>query len=112
MPRSKRLLTDEASNVLVYMTGEICFPGNCPSLWVGGAIVGHGGDGFLKFQDHEEISSDELADAFQQMWQKKRLISLSVLHNTISNAVTIYTCTCTYSGSNCVMYQCNNCYFN
>ena len=34
--------------------------------------VGHGGDGFLKFQDHEEISSAELADAFQQMWQKKR----------------------------------------
>lgn len=34
--------------------------------------IGHGGDGFLKFQDHEEISSVELADAFQQMWQKKR----------------------------------------
>ena len=34
--------------------------------------VGHGGDGFLKFQDHEEISSAELADTFQQMWQKRR----------------------------------------
>ncbi|KAH3798938.1 GPI-anchor transamidase-like [Dreissena polymorpha] len=52
-PRSKRLLTDEHSNILVYMTG-------------------HGGDGFLKFQDAEEISSVELADAFEQMWQKKR----------------------------------------
>ncbi|KAL3872032.1 hypothetical protein ACJMK2_040002 [Sinanodonta woodiana] len=52
-PRSKRLLSDERSNILVYMTG-------------------HGGDGFLKFQDSEEISSVELADAFQQMWQKRR----------------------------------------
>lgn len=31
-PRSKRLLTDAGSNILIYMTG-------------------HGGDGFLKFQD-------------------------------------------------------------
>ena len=30
-PRSKRLLSDERSNILIYMTG-------------------HGGDGFLKFQ--------------------------------------------------------------
>lgn len=33
---------------------------------------GHGGDGFLKFQDAEEITSIELADAFEQMWQKRR----------------------------------------
>ena len=33
---------------------------------------GHGGDGFLKFQDAEEISSIELGDAFEQMWQKMR----------------------------------------
>ena len=52
-PRSKRLLSDERSNILVYMTG-------------------HGGDGFLKFQDAEEISNIELADAFEQMWQKRR----------------------------------------
>ena len=52
-PRSKRLLSDDRSNILVYMTG-------------------HGGDGFLKFQDSEEISNVELADAFEQMWQKKR----------------------------------------
>lgn len=35
-------------------------------------IPGHGGDGFLKFQDAEEVSSVELADAFEQMWQKRR----------------------------------------
>ncbi|KAJ8300067.1 hypothetical protein KUTeg_021586, partial [Tegillarca granosa] len=44
-PRSKRLLSDERR---------------------------HGGDGFLKFQDAEEISNVELADAFEQMWQKRR----------------------------------------
>ncbi|GAB6021987.1 hypothetical protein CHUAL_006143 [Chamberlinius hualienensis] len=53
LPRSKRLLTDDRSNILVYMTG-------------------HGGDGFLKFQDAEEITNIELADAFEQMWQKQR----------------------------------------
>ena len=36
------------------------------------AHAGHGGDGFLKFQDAEEISNYELGDAFEQMWQKKR----------------------------------------
>lgn len=54
-PRSKRLLTDEGSNILIYLTG-------------------HGGDGFLKFQDSEEVTSQELADALEQMWQKKRWI--------------------------------------
>lgn len=52
-PRSKRLLTDENSNVFVYMTG-------------------HGGNEFLKFQDAEEIGAYDLADAFAQMHEKKR----------------------------------------
>ncbi len=52
-PRSKRLDTDSRSNIFLYMTG-------------------HGGDEFLKFQDHEEISAYDLADAIEQMWQKKR----------------------------------------
>jgi len=52
-PRSKRLLTDSRSNILIYMTG-------------------HGGDEFLKFQDVEEISSHDLADAFEQMFEKRR----------------------------------------
>lgn len=54
-PRSKRLMTDERSNILIYMTG-------------------HGGNEFLKFQDAEEISSFDLADAFEQMWEKKRYV--------------------------------------
>ncbi|XP_003386666.1 PREDICTED: GPI-anchor transamidase-like [Amphimedon queenslandica] len=61
--QSKRLLTNERSNVLVYMTG-------------------HGGDGFLKFQDHEEISNAELADIFQQMWQKRRYNELLFIIDT------------------------------
>lgn len=52
-PRSKKLLTDTGSNVLIYLTG-------------------HGGDGFLKFQDSEEITNVDLADAIQQMWEKQR----------------------------------------
>ena len=55
VPRSKRLLTDARSNVFVYMTG-------------------HGGNEFLKFQDNEEISAFDIADAFEQMWQKKRYV--------------------------------------
>ncbi|XP_034946303.1 putative GPI-anchor transamidase [Chelonus insularis] len=52
-PRSKKLLTDEGSNILIYLTG-------------------HGGNGFLKFQDSEEITSQDLSDAVEQMWQKRR----------------------------------------
>lgn len=55
LPRSKRLLTDDRSNIFVYMTG-------------------HGGNEFLKFQDNEEISAFDIADAFEQMWQKKRQV--------------------------------------
>ncbi|KAG6908428.1 hypothetical protein DXG01_004653 [Tephrocybe rancida] len=58
VPRSKRLLTDDRSNVFVYMTG-------------------HGGNEFLKFQDNEEISAFDIADAFEQMYQKKRRVSTS-----------------------------------
>ncbi|KIY69994.1 hypothetical protein CYLTODRAFT_348426 [Cylindrobasidium torrendii FP15055 ss-10] len=53
VPRSKRLLTDDRSNIFVYMTG-------------------HGGNEFLKFQDSEEISAHDVGDAFAQMWEKKR----------------------------------------
>jgi len=62
-PRSKRLMTDERSNILIYMTG-------------------HGGNEFLKFQDAEEISSFDLADAFEQMWEKKRYHELLFMIDT------------------------------
>lgn len=41
--------------------------------------LGHVGDGYLQFQDQEEISSAELADAFQQMWQKKRYLIMLLI---------------------------------
>jgi phosphatidylinositol glycan class K len=62
-PNSKKLMSDETSNVLIYMSG-------------------HGGDGFLKFQDSEEISSIELADVMEQMWQKKRYNQLLFMVDT------------------------------
>lgn len=69
IPRSKRLMTDERSNILVYMTG-------------------HGGNEFLKFQDAEEISAFDLADAFGQMWEKKRcgVCMLSMLPTNSSSS--------------------------
>ena len=50
---SKRLLSDKDSNIFVYMTG-------------------HGGENFLKFQDFEEIVSEDLNMAFNEMWLKER----------------------------------------
>lgn len=66
-PRSKQLLTNEGSNILVYLTG-------------------HGGDGFLKFQDSEEVTSQELADAVEQMWQKRRYNEIFFMIDTCQAA--------------------------
>ncbi|KAF9025176.1 hypothetical protein BDZ89DRAFT_954069, partial [Hymenopellis radicata] len=63
VPRSKRLLTDDRSNIFVYMTG-------------------HGGNEFLKFQDSEEISAHDIADAFEQMYQKKRYNEIFFMMDT------------------------------
>lgn len=63
-PRSKQLRTDEGSNVLVYLTG-------------------HGGDGFLKFQDSEEVTSQELANAVEQMWQNEGNIMCRCINNKV-----------------------------
>lgn len=71
VPRSKRLGTDAGSNVLVYMTG-------------------HGGNEFLKFQDSEEIGSWDLADAFEQMWEKRRYRELLFMIDTCQ-ANTLYS---------------------
>lgn len=70
-PRSKRLLTDENSNIFIYMTG-------------------HGGNEFLKFQDAEEISAWDIADAFEQMHEKKRYNEIFFMIDTCQ-ANTMYT---------------------
>ncbi|KAF9478962.1 hypothetical protein BDN70DRAFT_879362 [Pholiota conissans] len=71
VPRSKRLLSNERSNVFVYMTG-------------------HGGNEFLKFQDNEEISAFDVADAFEQMYQKRRYNELFFMIDTCQ-ANTMYS---------------------
>ena len=70
-PSSKKLLTDENSNVLIYMAG-------------------HGGNEFLKFQDAEEISAFDLADALAQMHEKRRYNEVLFMIDTCQ-ANTMYT---------------------
>uniref|UniRef100_K3WBE6 GPI-anchor transamidase n=2 Tax=Globisporangium ultimum (strain ATCC 200006 / CBS 805.95 / DAOM BR144) TaxID=431595 RepID=K3WBE6_GLOUD len=72
-PASKKLDTDENSNIFIFMTG-------------------HGGDGFLKFQDFEELSSQDIADAIQEMHVKKRYHEIFFMVDTcqagsLSNAI-------------------------
>ncbi|XP_020268799.1 GPI-anchor transamidase [Asparagus officinalis] len=67
VPRSKRLLSDEGSHILLYMTG-------------------HGGDEFLKFQDKEELQSHDLADAVKQMKEKHRFKELLIMVDTCQAA--------------------------
>ena len=50
-PKSKRLESNEHSNLFVYLTG-------------------HGGDEFLKFHDADELSAKELALTFAEMRAK------------------------------------------
>jgi len=45
-------------------------------------LTGHGGENFLKFQDDEEINAFELADAFEQMKQKRRYNELMFIVDT------------------------------
>lgn len=71
VPPSKRLLSDASSNVFLYMTG-------------------HGGDEFLKFQDNEEISAYDVADAVEQMWEKRRYNKMFFVIDTCE-AVTMYS---------------------
>ncbi len=35
-------------------------------------LTGHGGDGFVKFSDTSELMAQDLADAMEQMSEKKR----------------------------------------
>ncbi|PHJ20136.1 peptidase c13 family protein [Cystoisospora suis] len=62
-PRGKRLLTDENSHVLVYLSG-------------------HGGEGFLKFQDWEEVSGEDLASSIAQMKEQRRFKQLLLIAET------------------------------
>lgn len=71
MPRNKRLNTDDRSNIFVYLTG-------------------HGGNDFLKFQDAEEIGAWDIADAFGEMWEKRRYNEILFMIDTCE-ANTMYS---------------------
>ncbi|KAF7457432.1 Peptidase C13 family protein [Cryptosporidium felis] len=62
-PNKKRLLSDENSNIFIFLTG-------------------HGGDGFLKFQDFEEMTSLELSNAIKEMKIQKRYKSILIISET------------------------------
>jgi len=53
-------------------------------------MTGHGGNEFLKFQDNEEISAFDIADAFEQMYQKKRYNEIFFMIDTCQ-ANTMYS---------------------
>lgn len=62
-PRSKRLLSDESSNVFVFLTG-------------------HGGKDFFKFQDTDVLSGQDIADALTQMHEARRYKELLIIADT------------------------------
>lgn len=66
-PRSQRLSTGPASRVLLYLTG-------------------HGGDGFLKFHDKEELASEDLAVALRSAEAAGRFGEVLLLLDTCQAA--------------------------
>ncbi|GAX72555.1 hypothetical protein CEUSTIGMA_g11.t1 [Chlamydomonas eustigma] len=68
--RSKRLLSNEGSNIFIFLTG-------------------HGGDGFIKVQDVQELVDQDLADALQQMHEKKRYNEILLMIETCEAATMI-----------------------
>jgi phosphatidylinositol glycan class K len=75
IPSRKRLNTNPNSNILLYMAG-------------------HGGDEFLKFQDAEEVTSQDFRDMFEEMRIKGRYGDMLFIVDTcqagtLSNAMSI-----------------------
>ena len=74
-PYSKSLSMDEYSNLIIYMSG-------------------HGGDGFFKFQDNEELLSLELHDTFSEMRRNRRFNEIFLMvdscqANTMFSSLTL-----------------------
>lgn len=63
VPPSKRLMSDDSSHVLLYLTG-------------------HGGDGFFKFQDAGEIGAPDFRDALVAMKRKGRFGRMLMIADT------------------------------
>ncbi|KEG15085.1 GPI-anchor transamidase subunit 8 [Trypanosoma grayi] len=62
-PPSRRLDTDENSNILIY-------------------AAGHAAEGFFKFQDSEFLSSMDVADTLMMMWEQRRYRKVVFLVDT------------------------------
>ncbi|KAL7069380.1 peptidase C13 family protein [Cryptosporidium serpentis] len=62
-PKHKRLLTDFNSNIFMFLTG-------------------HGGEEFLKFQDYEEITSQDIAYALELMQVQNRYKRILIFSDT------------------------------
>jgi phosphatidylinositol glycan class K len=62
-PNYKKLKSNRNSKVLVYLNG-------------------HGGDGFIKFQDREIISADQIAESFEWMKKQNRFKELLFISDT------------------------------
>ena len=72
VPLSRHLLSDENSNVFIYMSG-------------------HGGDGFIKFRDAEVLSSEDVAGAIKDMFAQRRYKNLFFLLDTCQAATLLET---------------------
>lgn len=66
-PLSKRLSSNNQSSVLIFLSG-------------------HGGDGFFKFRDFEEVSSEEIGLAISEMELKNRYKQLLIISDTCQAA--------------------------
>jgi len=69
-PLHRRLVTDSSTNLIVYLTG-------------------HGGDGFLKFQDQTEITTSDVAQILLEMDALKRYHEILIISDTCQ-AFTIF----------------------
>ncbi len=68
---SKKLRSDGRSNIVIYLSG-------------------HGGDGFFKFRDVEELLSSQLSAAIVEMKSQKRFQSLLLIADTCKAATLLY----------------------
>lgn len=101
VPKSKRLLSNNQSNLLVsrhlliphvtYCTNttqalQHLFHYDQSARLDSGSlqvyITGHGGDGFMKFQDKEEVTSDEIGKAFALVSTQLFFLGLAWLYFT------------------------------
>ena len=95
-PASKLLMSDENSNVLIYLTG-------------------HGGDEFLKFHDSQELSSQDMAYVLKEMKLKRRFKSILLIvdtcqASTFANSIdtsNVYTLASSLKGENSYAYETN-----